>query len=63
MITFGGLFEHFQILFEFLLGKKRRPVNALQLRLCLVPAPIRPGYGKKFEGLDVSRVIDMGTFT
>ena len=53
MVAFLGLFELGQMLVQFFLREKCRPVDALQLRVLLIALPVRSGDGKQLERLDL----------
>ncbi len=54
MVALLGLLNLLQIIVEIFLGKKRRPINALQLRILLIAQPVRPGNIEQLERLDFS---------
>jgi hypothetical protein len=43
MVALLRFFQLLQVRVKILLGKKRRPVNPLQLRILLIPQPISSG--------------------
>src|SRR5436853_2215260 len=49
-----GLFDLVQILVEIFFRKERGSVNALQLRVLLVPQPVRAGNVQQLERLDLA---------
>ena len=52
MVAFFGFLNFVEKFIELLARKKRRPINALQLRIFFVPQPVRPGDAQQLEGLD-----------
>src|SRR5208283_2035325 len=61
MIALLGFFLLVQKIIEILLGEKRSPVNALQLRVFLVAQPIRAGDAQQLKGFDLPRRRQMGS--
>src|SRR5271169_4248026 len=54
MIALLGFLDLLQMRIKILLREKRSPVNALQLRILLIPQPVSPRDVEQFERLDFS---------
>jgi hypothetical protein len=59
VITPLDLLELLEVLVEVGLARPDRAIDALQLRIALVPAPVRPGDRQQLERLDLTGLRDM----
>ena len=59
VVALLGLFQPAQMLVELRLRRERRPVDALELRVALVAAPVGAGEREDLEGLDVAGRLDV----
>src|SRR6266581_293779 len=56
------LLESLQVIVKLPLVRPHRAVDALQLRISFVAAPVRPGDREELERADLPRPLDMGSF-
>src|SRR5215211_1738492 len=59
VVTTLRLLEAMEIVLEVLRVVERGSVDARQLRLRLIPSPVRTGQRKELDGLDRLRVLEM----
>ena len=59
MVAFLRFLNVLEIVFEIFLGKKRRSINPLQLRIFFISQPVRSRDVQQLEGLDLARRRDM----
>ena len=59
MVALLGFFLLVEKIVEIFLGEKRRPINALQLRILLVAQPVGAGDIQQLERLDLAGRRDM----
>src|SRR4051794_34353874 len=61
VIPLLGFLEPIEVFLEILLGREGGSVNALELRIALVAAPVGTGEGQHLEGFDLARALNVGT--
>ena len=59
VVTGPRLLEPAEVLIEVRLGVERRAVDAGELRVLLVAAPVRAGQARELDGLDRGRVLEV----